>query len=253
MLHNSKPFLFIPAIAYSLLILSSCAKKPVCPEPRPELKALAVALDKNYLGAGLVDSAFALWETGTQQQRILLSKSNDSLVAGLKQFATGQGRLSLQLFTQIKFGTSNSSQWVYSKEATINPNRELIVAGPGSFQDAHWKPRVEIKDAVGHFAVVALRPDDPYFFVKDVADNLRKLVVGREYWRQGGGVFKVGGGEWQCSSNCRNSYGHVENSQFFSFLPDQIGNSSWNHIEITVLYQTDDWGGGPVLSLTHTL
>lgn len=246
-----KPAATILIIA-TWLVWSSCRKTPVHPEPEAKPKILAVALDPSYMGAALIDSAVATWDLNGQQTRIALTTSNDTLLTNLNQLAAGSGTLTVQVFSKLKFGNFYKSQWIFSRQATISPNNDFSVSGPKSFSDQQWKPRVELKDAIGHFAIVALRPDDPYFFVKDLPGNLESIIVSRDYWRTVGGVNRVGGGQWECSFNCTNSKGHVENTQFFSFLPAQMGTSSWNHIEITVLYAQDQWGGA-VLDMNHSL
>ncbi|MBN9381854.1 MAG: hypothetical protein J0H74_13875 [Chitinophagaceae bacterium] len=248
-----KPGLPILAVAVCLGLCSSCKKDRVSPEPGPGNRNISVELDRSYIGALLVDSAVAIWEISGQQTQVLLQKNGDTLHTDMQGFQPGNGTLTIKVFSKLKFGVSYLSQWVFSRQLTLSGKNGLVIAGPKSFSDEQWKPRVELKDGIGHFSVVALRPDDPYFFVKDVPDNLNKIVVARDYWKQGGGVFRIGGGEWQCTVNCRNGNGHIENREFFSFLPAQIGTASWNHIEITILYVEDEWGGGAVLSMTHTL
>lgn len=252
-------FIYLLPTLHTLLVLtfltlwSSCTKKPVCPEPEPVNKTLAVALDKSYLGADVVDSAFAIWELNGQSTQFYLTNSHDTLSTDISKFQAGSGTLTLKIFSRLKFGVQYLSQWVSSQQATITTGKGLLITGPVSFSDLHWKPRVELKDAVGHFAVVALRPDDPYFFIKSVPGNLKSVIVARDYWRTGGGVNHIAGGEWECRSNCVNEKGHIENTQFFSSLPAKIGTNTWNHIEIAILYVEDQWGGGPGLSMTHSI
>ncbi|HEX2845984.1 MAG TPA: hypothetical protein VHN59_05515 [Chitinophagaceae bacterium] len=250
---NIKQTLHILIAAALLVLGSSCSKTPIPPDPEIGAKNLSVELDKSYLGSGLVDSAIAVWDINGQQKRVALSNHNDTLSADINQFEAGSGTLTIQVFSKLKFGNSSLSQWLFTQQVAITQKTGLKIAGPKNFSDLHWKPRVELKDGIGNFAVVALRPDDPYFFVKNLSANLKSIVVARDYWKTGGGVFRVGGGEWKCNTNCTNSNGDVENSQFFSFLPAQIGTASWNHIEITILYIMDQWGGGPALMITHTL
>jgi len=236
-----------------LLILGSSCKKTISPDPEIRQRNFSVELDKSYLGSALVDSAIAVWNINGQQKRVVLSNHNDTLSADINQFEAGSGILTIQVFSKLKFGNSYLSQWVFNQQATITQKAGLAIAGPKGFSDLRWKPRVELKDGIGNFAVVALRPDDPYFFVKNIPANLKSIVVGRDYWKTGGGVFHVGGGEWKCNTNCTNNDGDVENVQFFSFLPVQMGAVPWNHVEIAVLYVLDQWGGGPAMMMTHTL
>jgi hypothetical protein len=248
-----KPVFNTLIVAACLTVWCNCTKKPVHPEPEPVNKILSINLDKAYLGSDLVDSAFAIWELNGSQTQFLLEKSNEALTVNINKLQAGSGTLTVKIFSRVKFGVFYSSQWLFSQKASITPNNGIMVEGPKAFSDQQWKPRVELKDAIGHFAVIALRPDDPYFFVKDVPGNLQSIIVARDYWKAGGGVTHVGGGQWECSFGCVNDKGHVENTEFFSFLPAQMGSGTWNHVEIAVIYTEDQWGGGPVLSMTHTI
>ncbi len=239
-------------LAMPMIMLASCSKDTQ-PGPEPGNKNVIVILDRTYLGPALVDSAVAIWQTGDRQTKVPLEQHNDTLLADAAHFQAGTGTLTVKLFSRLKFGGQYLSQWVLRREANMTPGKGLVIAGPNQFTDPQWNPRVELKDGIGHSAIIALRPDDPYFFVKDVPAGVLEMVVARDYWRQGGGVSKVGGGEWHCSGNCTNENAYIENDQFFKFLPGQIGTQVWNHIEITVLYTEEPSGGGPVLSMTHSL
>jgi hypothetical protein len=129
----------------------------------------------------------------------------------------------------------------------MQKNTSLHYEGPSSFSDAGWFPRVQLKDQIGHEAVVALRPDDAYFFVRDPGHAVIQLKVGRAYWQTVGGVFFAGGDLWTCTQNCN----YVANEEHFKSLPQRIGNKPWNHISITILFETDVNGGGSVLSLEY--
>lgn len=249
-----KPILnFIPVL-FLLILWSSCTKKPVSPEPAPPgQKKLSVVLDPSFIGNSLVDSVVATWQVNGRQKTVTLSIKGDTVFTDINQLEAGEGKLSIQVFSRYKFGGFYLSQWFFSQQTSISHTADHTISGPKSFSDQQWKPRVELKDGIGHLAVVALRPDDPYFLVKNLPANVKATIVAREYFKFGGGVIRVGGGQWQCNFNCINSEGHVENDQFFSFLPAQMGSSPWNHIEITILYAESEWGEGSVLSMTHTL
>lgn len=233
------------------LILFGCIKTPVCPPPEVQPGALTIQPDSNYLGAE-VDSAVAIWQTGEVVKQFLLVSNNGVWKTGLQEFPSGDGILTIILFTHMKFGGQYLSQWVTQRRIEIRPSDQIQITGPKNFLDVLWKPRVELKDQAGHSAVVAMRPDDSYFLIKQPPQGVKKMLVGREYWKTGSGMSRSGGGEWQCATNCTNLQGNIENSQFFSFLLAQIGDKPWNYVEVTVVYEMDQWGGGWVLSLNHT-
>lgn len=247
-----KRYSSVAVIAASMIMSVSCSKD-THPRPSPGNKNVNVILDRTYLGPALVDSAFAIWQSGDRETRVPLEQHNDTLLADAAHFQAGSGTLTIMLFSRLKFGGQYLSQWVLRGEANMTPGKELVIAGPSQFSDPQWSPRVELKDGIGHLAIIALRPDDPYFFVKGVPAGVLEMVVARDYWKLGGGIVAIGGGEWRCSENCTNDSGHIENDQFFAFLPGQIGTKLWNHVEITVLYTQDRWGGGFALNMTHSL
>lgn len=250
MFNHLKQYASVAILA--MIMLASCSKDTQ-PGPKPGNKNVNIILDRAYLGPALMDSAIAIWQTSGRLTTVRLEQHNDTLLADAAHFPAGTGTLTVKLFSRLKFGGQYLSQWVLRRDTTMTPGKGLVIPGPSQFSDPKWSPRVELKDGIGHLAIIALRPDDPYFFVKDVPANVLEMVVARDYWRQGGGVTRIAGGEWRCSENCRNDNGHIENDQFFAFLPGQIRTKQWNHIEITVLYTLDQWGGGYVLSMTHSL
>lgn len=243
-------------ITLSLIIIlanSSCTREPGLPPAGESNRIFKIQLHSSYLQGDKVDSAVATWTVNGRQQRVFLTRSADTLVGELKKFDAGSGQIEVEIVSSKKFSSFYSSRWYLRKQATITLTDNFTLEGPEGFNDTQWKPRVELKDNIGHFAIVARRPDDSYFFIKDVPVGIQKVILARDYWKLGGGVFRVGGGEWQCSTNCTDGNNNIENTHFFSFLPAQIGSSAWNHIEISVLYAQDQWGGGPVLNFTETL
>lgn len=232
-----------------VILLGSCSKERVAGTPNlPSEKPLfSIALSKPYMDGSKIDSAIAVWEVDGQLQRIILKRNNDTLSANMQQFQPGNGKLSIQIVSKLTFGGQYASQWVQQKQLLIEANKSVTLNGPAGFSDASWLPRVMLKDAVGHSAVVALRPEDPYFLVKDVPAHLLKLTVAREYYN---GINRVAGGEWSCTA-CIGQQVNVVNTDFFKILPQQIGTRPWKHIEIAILYTDDVNGGGYVLSVTH--
>ncbi len=143
------------------------------------------------------------------------------------------------------------TEWLFKKTISIEKTKAVSYTGPKTFFDTSWLPRVLLKDGIGHAALLGLRPEDPYFLVKDLQQNVVSLSVEKAYWQTKGGVQQVGGGVFTCKTGCVNGNGDVENFQFFHFLPNQIGARNWNHISLTVLYETDPNGGGWLLTLEH--
>ena len=229
-----------------VILISSCKKTPVVLPPAAPA-VVTVLLKHPYMAADKVDSAVATWTVGNIKQTFTLHLHNDKLSAPFDTLTAGSGKLEVTVYSKIKFNHFYSSRWVQAKEFTNNGKTNLVMEGPAAFTDATWSPRVVLKDGVGNLAVVAMRPDDPYFYVRNVKDDVMELVVARNYWRTKGGVSQVAGREWHCKTNCRNENKDVVNTEFFKFLPTQIGTRTWNHIEIVILYIDQPWGGGYVL------
>ena len=242
------------SVIYILVLVAlagvSCKKDPV-QQPPASSPVLSVKLNPAFLGAMQADSAIATWQQGSTEKKIQLQISHDSLIAPLSSLTEGQGDLTIQLFSNKKLSNQYFTEWVFKKAVVIEKTKALSYAGPQTFFDAGWLPRVLLKDAICHEALLGLRPDDPYFLVKNLQQNVLSLSVEKAYWQTKGGVQQVGGGVFTCKAGCLNSGGDLENAQFFHFLPAQIGTRNWNHISLTVLYETDPNGGGWLLTLEH--
>ena len=233
-------------LIYALSILAfftSCKKVPVHQPAAASI--LAIKLHQNYLVAAQIDSAFATWQIKGSEQRVRLQLSGDSLTADINSWQEGNGTLTLHIYANKKYRNQYLGQWASSKQVSFQKHTTLDYEGPQSFSDTSWFPRVCLKDQIGHAAVVALRPDDPYFFVNHPGHTFLRLTVDRAYWKTTGGVFLAGEMIWRCTQNCTG----VINEDYFKSLPQRIGNTSWNHISIIVFFETDINGGGAVLSL----
>jgi len=237
----------LSVIAVSLLLLfSSCKKDPIV--IKPETKQLfSIKLERQYLGTTEVDSAFVIWETNGVSQKIQLEKRNDSLIAEMNAFNEGTGKLSFRVFSNKKFSNQYKTQYIGSRDASLRKTKATNFTGPVSLMDADWKPRVELWDVVGNKAVIGVRPDDPYFLIRDVGAEVIKLTVEKSYWK---GISPAGQAIFECRSGCS---GNIENTTAFSHLPVQIGNKEWNHIELYVVYERNLNGEGYVLMLTYNL
>lgn len=239
----------IVVLAFAVLAATACKKHTG--EPAGDA-LLTLVPDNQYMPSDKIDSAIVTWQTGTQVQTVTLELKDQQLVTGIKNLQEGTGTLTVQVFSRVMFANQYASVWIQEKQLTIRHTDAVKLAAPNAFTDAQWYPRAQLGDAVGHFAVVALRPDDPYFFVRNVPASVLGLIVARDYYNFKGGVTRVGGGEWSCRQNCTDANHDVKNITFFKGLPQLVGNKSWNHLEIAVLYTTDPAGGGYILSLNHT-
>jgi hypothetical protein len=234
-----------------ILMAAGCRKKDgdttPPPPPPPANAVLAVKITGAYITPGLVDSAFAVWTLAGQEKKVKMEKRNDSLVVSLGEFNEGSGTMAIRLYTTKKFAQHFNSQWFLSKNIELKRSIPVVFVGPNEFKDGDWLPRALVKDGIGHEALVALRPEDAYFSIKEFGHPVVKLEVTREYWQTRGGLVKAGGGQWECNTGC----GAVTNTDFFNFLPGMIGNKQWDHIEWYIMFWTDANGGWSI-QLNHT-
>jgi hypothetical protein len=247
---------FILSILSAMLLFSwtACKKDniPTVPPPPFEGKAyLSVKLNNPYLGKTQVDSAYAIWKLNGEEIFITMQLRNDSLIADMERFTEGNGELTIFIFSNKKYRNQYYGQFILKKAVTVDKKQGLRYSGPTSFFDNNWFPRVELSDGPGNKAVVGLRPDDSYFFIKNVQPQIEQLVVEKGYWKTTGGVQFIAGGVWMCSTGCTNNNGDVENTNYFDMIPGRIGTKTWNHISIIILYQVKDNGEGWVLQLEY--
>jgi hypothetical protein len=202
---------------------------------------LSIKLNTQYLSGAQVDSAFAIWTIENQQpQRIKMTVQNDSLLAGMKLFNEGAGRLVIHIFSNKKYRNQYYGQWLSEVSVALKKDKPKSYNGPTGFFDAGWFPRVDLKDGIGHRAIIALRPDDPYFIIKDPGHAVKELVIERGYWKTVGGVQLAGSAVYKCRNACLG----VENTTYFTTLPGRIGTTPWNHISIYILFDSFENGGG---------
>lgn len=239
-----KKILYLLAV---ILILSGagCRKDKADNSPT-RTPVLSVQLTQPYLRGTQADSAFAVWKTNGAEQRIRMEQRNDSLVAPMNVFNEGEGELTVHIFSNKKYNNQYAGQWLLRKTVRLEKTKTTSYAGPSSFFDTDWFPRVELKDATGHEATIALRPDDAFFIVKDPGHPVQRVTVDRGYWKTIGGIQLAGREVWQCNSGCTG----VANEDYFKTLPQRIGTKPWNHISIVVLFEVDD-NGGWIIDLEH--
>jgi hypothetical protein len=241
------------ALLVAILSISflSCKKSDDSNSPMEHTPLLSVRLNGQYLPAGSIDSAWVTWKTSDQVQRIRMLLRNDSLVADMHQFKEGAGQLKILLFSNKTINNQYQTQWLLTKNISLSYATPTSFAGPSSFFDNAWLPRVELKDAIGHKGIVGLRPEDPYFLIEDLQPALYSLTVDKDYWNTIGGVSWAGGKTWVCDGDCIKNRAGVEDDSFFEDMPGRIGSKSWNHISIVILYTMDKNGGGWILSLEY--
>jgi hypothetical protein len=217
------------------LFFFSCKKDDL-----QKLKAsynLSLQFNDNYMPLSRVDSAIATWEVNGSKKDIKLTVKENKLAAPLTDFPEGTGKLTITVYSTIRFSGLSRSDWALEKEVDIRHVKEYEYKGPDGFTDPSWKPRVVLTSPLGHKAVVALRPDDAYFRIINVGDEVEKLTVHRAYWDLSNRMQVVAEGDWACQTGCRNNNRDVLNNSYFTFFPSQLDNKFWDAIRIEVSYR----------------
>ena len=232
------------------LLLLSCKKEVLPVEPKNE--KLGVVLNATYLGSALLDSALIHWSTTGQDTVIRAELIGEEVTVSSRGLKPGRGRLSIVMDTRKQFARFNS-QWTFQKDILLEPGGHPFLAGPASFNDTAWLPRVRLYNEIMKVnALVGLHPRDPYFRILAANKLAHEIWVSREYWKTKGSLSKTGGGVWECRTGCINNDGDVVNTDFFAFLSGQIGNRKYDHIEVVIRYLEDAAGGGYSLDRNHT-
>lgn len=244
-------FKFIPAII-AIALVSSCKKDktpPVTPTP-PATKYLTVILNPDYLPLAKIDSAYITWENGTATDSAKLTPRNNDLAITFDKLPSTEKKYQLHLFTtqQLSF-----RKLLWQKEFTValSQKETLNIEAPLTLNDVNWKPRIILKDGAGLQVFSGIRPGDAYFRIHKIDKSWKDIVMDRSYWNTIGPDTKVAGAIWR-GINTLDETGSYSNDTFFSLLPAQIGNSSWNHIEIILLFTDKDNTQTRILDFTHS-
>jgi hypothetical protein len=242
----------VATVLSTTFFLSACTKNhPPAPPPSVEkVNRIAVKLNAGYLPASQVDSAVLFWELNGQVEEKKMQLSNDTLFTNAKELPAGAGRLTVQIFSKIALRYRNL-QWEKRTEVNLKHSESINLAAPAGFDDPAWNPRVIMIDEPTKFtAIVALRPADPFFQLKNVPTGY-KIELERNYVATPGGAQIVGGGLWKCNTVCTNENGIIENRDFFSPLPAQIGGKPWKMVEIGIGLFGSNHSPGPGFYFNH--
>jgi hypothetical protein len=244
----------LTAVLLGITLLSSCKKERLTQNPPPSLDEqaprIAIKLNPNYLSAEKIDSATLIWETTTGTQEAAMRVSNDTLFAQTNTLSKGNGRLTVQIFSNVKL-RHQSLQWEKRVEITLPKKQSINWTAPTGYEDGGWNPRVILIDALSKLtAIIALRPTDPYFLLKNIPEGF-KIELERNYARIPGGAEIVAGGLWRCNTVCTNPRGIIENREFFLPLAAQIAGREWKMVETGVGLFGPNGSSGGTLYFNH--
>lgn len=235
------------SIAVAVILLTASCKKTNVP-PVVVNQDLTIKLNTQYLPAAKIDSAMVTWDNGTRAVTKKMVLRNDSLVLPLQGFDKGDGTMTIQLFTQAKLKNENL-QWEKRFTAKLETNSSFSFAAPTGYTDADWNPRVILIDGFTQLtAIVALRPEDSYFQVKNIPAAFPKVELERNYTRIPGGAEIIAGGTWKCN-NCAGA--NVENRNFFEYQKNLVAGKQWAMVEVGVGLFGNTPVGGAVLYFNY--
>lgn len=233
----------------ALLLLAACKKQPL-PSPVEENHRVAIKLNSTYLAAEKIDSARLTWETNGKVQEVRLQLSHDTLFTETKHLEKGTGVLTVQLFTSIEL-RQRKLQWEKRTDLTLKDGQSVDWVAPLNFEDNNWFPRVIMLDVPTNFtAIVALRPDDAYFLLKNIPPGF-KIELERNYVATPGGAMIVGGGLWKCNTVCTDARGIIENRDFFRPLAGQMKDRVYEMVEVGIGLFGDNYSSGPGFYFNH--
>ena len=227
----------LTAALLSVALITACKKTPPPCPPTPGAgeanPRVAIKLNQAYLSAANIDSATLVWEINGQVQEAKMQLSNDTLFTETTSLSKGTGQLTVQIYSTVLL-RQQKLQWEKRTPLTMVEQASVHWEAPAHYDDAAWFPRVILVDGPTNFtAIVALRPADPYFLLKNVPAGF-KIELERHYTRVPGGAVIVGGGLWKCNTICTDARGIIENREFFRNLPSQIGNQEWKMVGIGI-------------------
>ncbi len=234
------------------ILFNACKKEELPPLPQPvdNSERIAIKLSSQYLNAAKVDSALVQWEVNGLVQEAKMQLSNDTLHTTTKIFQKGRGRLTVQVFSNLRLN-QQKLQWEKREELELKEKASVNLAAPAGYEDQGWFPRIILIDGRTNFtAIVALRPADPYFLLKNVPPGF-KIELERNYVATPGGAQIIGSGYWRCQTVCTDARGIIENREFFKPLKDMVGNKPWKMVEVGVGLFGPNHSSGGVLYFNH--
>lgn len=230
------------------ILVFSCRKQEDSPVAVPENPLLELSFENSYLTLPEIDSAVFTWSDAAGIHRRRLEFRTDSLYLPLRDFPAAVIPGKLELYGAREYARQYQGIWVRDIELPAARSGGMVIPAPVEFQDITWKPRVRLNDAIGHSAVIGLRPDDPFFKIGATPRVYPQVELERSYWNTVGGVSPVASKLWDCRNDCIDQ----PDESFFADLPARIAGRSWNHISLTVAFRSGDPSMGDwLLGLEH--
>ena len=221
----------LTGILISCLLAGACKKNKEAHEIPAGPGNLAIKLDTGYMPVNKIDSAIAVWEINGTSKTVKLHLSGDTLQAPLQEFSEGNGQLTIQLYTKVQVNNTDV-QWEKRWQFQLQHTEPVILQGPANYEDENWMPRVILIESFTKFiAILAVRPGDPYFCLKNLPAKYPYIELERGYYKIPGGIEYAGYGYYKCNGACGTE---LENRTFFAYMGDMVGVKPWTSLWIGV-------------------
>lgn len=243
---------FLLLVLPAVLLCTACSKDDPASSPAPVAKknGIAIKLNAQYVSADKIDSAILFWQINGKTQTEKLLISHDTLLTDGAALDKGAGTLTVQIFSGVVL-RQRKLQWERSVDLSLKQYEQVNWNAPASYDDADWFPRVIMIDEMSQFtAIIALRPADTYFLLKNVPSGF-KIELERNYTVIPGGAQIVGSGLWKCNTDCRDVYGKIENRTYFRPLADQMQGKQFGMVEVGVGLFGPNYTSGPGFYFNH--
>jgi hypothetical protein len=214
-------------IIISGLLLGACKKNKEDHKAPAGPGHLEIKLDTTYMPADKIDSAIAVWEINGSSKKLKLQISGDTLRAPLQELSEGNGQLTIQLYTKVKVNNTDL-QWEKRWQFQLQHNEPVLLQGPANYEDKNWLPRVILTEHFTKFvAILAVRPEDPYFCLKNLPVKYPYIELERGYYKIPGGVEYAGYGYYKCNGTCGTDF---EDRSFFANMGNMVGIKPWTSL-----------------------
>lgn len=209
------------------MLLGACKKDKGEDNPPPTLGNLEIRLAAAYMPADKIDSAIVVWEVNSNSKTVRLKISGDTLRAPLENFTEGNGLMTIQLYTKVKVNQVDL-QWEKRWQFQLQHDQPVILQGPVNYEDKDWMPRVIlIEPTIKFIAILAVRPEDPYFRLKNLPAGWPYIEMERGYYKIPGGIEYAGYGYYKCNGTCGSD---VEDRTFYANMGAMVGNKTWTSL-----------------------
>ncbi len=251
---------FITSLAVRLLIISSvitsviaCKKDKESSRP-PEERILQVNFSTATIDFSLVDSGYVILKKNGSGNQVFkrFEKKQATLTFSIDDLSAGDWTAELYIFS--RFRQSAGRYYRQDKSFAINSTAPSItLAGPSGAATDAWKPYAHFRNAAKNISAgVALRSDDPYFFIQVGESKWDYFFVERHAYKklEGGAKAFIRDAMWVChaGTNCYTADKFISNNQAFVPFGQYLADKDWDYGVIIVEVTDAD---GEMITFAH--